>query len=1584
MTDEVRESEASAGAAPLRESPQGEPPQGESSRGAPEGEPPVERPRRGKGWRHAALTLVALFTFVAAVAFGAVLHLDLPVTRRAAQQLLGNSLGGLFKGTITIARLERLDAGGLTALGVEVKDPEKRRVLWAQRLDIQVDLYGVVTRVARFFDKLSLVIDRVTLEGCEITLEDTAQKDEHGESRGYPSLVDAFSLRTPSNDTTTEGRPVRVWLADVRLENTSAKSNMADLPPLKTRAPHARGSVLITDKGVALDVHRMNVFLAGLTKVEMAAEGNLHLRAPGPLYGDVEARLGTLRLNESFRIEKGVLDIRGAAPEMRPEDVRGLIPDWPLDHTIAIEHHLTGVAPRLTMSATVHTERGQAKAAGSLTIAPEIEADLDVDVNELDLTALRSDWPTTNLSARSAVEIWQGQDHPNFEVNATILPSEAVRTELPPVDFRGTFDERGLLVDATLHERGLPLHLDVKGPPKGPIGFELELRKTRLEESPRLTKLVGARGTILGTVTGQVDGDHVQATTALDGSGIEYGSVGVDTLRARGTTDLVLADPSAAKLDWLLQAQGVRFAQLDLKKAELRVTGPFARPSLALQALADDGTALEATGRTRTDRVEFESVKAEVTGRGKPILLGFNHFSLHEGRLRLDDFRLESEGTLTANLDLTEAGGVIDLDGRELNLSRLSETAGLSPGTLAGRLTTRVDATIGSQSNGILDLSVKNGEFQGVTGLDLDLKTRISGRKSTGDLTLQVEEMGQLSGEWNADLAGHPFHPESYRDVTGSGKFTLDRLDLPMLSALLARDVGVKIHEGTLATTVHLKRDAPRTIPEVRFEVATSGLSVDIGEGPQPTRIDGVEVKGAGAIEPSENRLQLALRLTDYDGDVVSSGASLELPLGTWGEQLPDGPDMIMTALDAPLEAAVSIPRRRIDEFPAVPRDPDVDGTVSARGTVRGTLRDPAFQLTLLGESLSGQATALRTPIDLETSFRFRPSSGQLQGEARARRDDLRLASLNFDVVVPRENWDGELAENVPLWTGQAQLVLDGAPLDLLEPVAKNGLTGQVQGAVIIERSGWVPSVDADLRLRHLGAAGRKLGEGRVTTKMAGEKLIAEAQLDDEHGTLSATAEFGTETQAAYSVLAQNQPIYVTLRSEKYDAVVLSPFLSSVLSEFSGSLNGTLRVEFRPPEDEETGWKTRFSGNMRMSEGIITPSNMGLRLEDTSFDVMLGPEGPLNVVRVQNVKARARSETHNLTGSAVLLFSNLDLVRGQFDVTPKDFPLLSSGVKLAQLTGRASGTLEARKRTGAPNERSEMDLTVNVPELTVELPETSDRQLIELSDNPTIHILQPLVKPEEAEKTEEKPTIWNVQVALGNAVRLKSRMLNLILTGKPRLRYDDELAVDGSIELVPGGRLQVLGRVFVIDHGTVVFDTQDNTNPHLDVTATWRTPSGILVRATVGGTANKPTLDWSSEPPLPEADVVAIVLGGSGGGRDSDSNAASMSYGAAMVNELIGQSGVRGVEFYATRSSASTGQVARLSEKTWDNYTAAFQVSDELWFEGSYRQESAGPQTTQRNGFSGTLDWRFHPEWSARTEVGTLGVGADLLWQYRY
>jgi len=198
---------------------------------------------------------------------------------------------------------------------------------------------------------------------------------------------------------------------------------------------------------------------------------------------------------------------------------------------------------------------------------------------------------------------------------------------------------------------------------------------------------------------------------------------------------------------------------------------------------------------------------------------------------------------------------------------------------------------------------------------------------------------------------------------------------------------------------------------------------------------------------------------------------------------------------------------------------------------------------------------------------------------------------------------------------------------------------------------------------------------------------------------------------------------------------------------------------------------------------------------------------------------------------------------------------------------------------------------------------------------------------------------------------------------------------------VRGGRVQVMGRIFVIDHGSLVFDTGEADNPRLDVQATWRAPNDVLVRATVGGTAKDPILEWSSEPPLPggEPEILALVLGGGHAG-----SAGAGLAGTILANEILSGTPLRGVEFYASTEGQNAGQGARLSEGTSNSVTAAVQLSDELWFEGSYETQTAGPDASQRQGVSGTLDWRFAPNWSARTEVGVLGFGLDLLWQYRY
>lgn len=211
----------------------------------------------------------------------------------------------------------------------------------------------------------------------------------------------------------------------------------------------------------------------------------------------------------------------------------------------------------------------------------------------------------------------------------------------------------------------------------------------------------------------------------------------------------------------------------------------------------------------------------------------------------------------------------------------------------------------------------------------------------------------------------------------------------------------------------------------------------------------------------------------------------------------------------------------------------------------------------------------------------------------------------------------------------------------------------------------------------------------------------------------------------------------------------------------------------------------------------------------------------------------------------------------------------------------------------------------------------------------------------------------------------------------------------GALELIPGGRILVLGRRFIVEEGTVLFDTADAANPHLSVSAAWAAPNGVQVRVTVSGTARAPHLSWTSEPALPggEAEVIALVLGGGGGSATDQSQAGITSGLAFAANEAIGKTGTDRVQFYTTQETSGTeGRVASLNDSSWESYTATYRISDELWFEGSYEQASGvGPQSDARSsGVSGTLDWRFHPHWSLRSEVGTLGAGLDLVWRYRY
>ncbi|HMR81379.1 MAG TPA: hypothetical protein PKD61_39985, partial [Polyangiaceae bacterium] len=113
--------------------------------------------------------------------------------------------------------------------------------------------------------------------------------------------------------------------------------------------------------------------------------------------------------------------------------------------------------------------------------------------------------------------------------------------------------------------------------------------------------------------------------------------------------------------------------------------------------------------------------------------------------------------------------------------------------------------------------------------------------------------------------------------------------------------------------------------------------------------------------------------------------------------------------------------------------------------------------------------------------------------------------------------------------------------------------------------------------------------------------------------------------------------------------------------------------------------------------------------------------------------------------------------------------------------------------------------------------------------------------------------------------------------------------------------------------------------------------------------------------------AMALLLGGGG---DLATGA-----GVGAINAIFGDALLGKVE---VRTATHEDKAA---------HTVAVQVARDIWFEGTYRQSTQTVQSStgaDKVDVSGTVDWRFRKNWSLRTEIGTLGTGLDLLWQYRY
>jgi translocation and assembly module TamB len=219
------------------------------------------------------------------------------------------------------------------------------------------------------------------------------------------------------------------------------------------------------------------------------------------------------------------------------------------------------------------------------------------------------------------------------------------------------------------------------------------------------------------------------------------------------------------------------------------------------------------------------------------------------------------------------------------------------------------------------------------------------------------------------------------------------------------------------------------------------------------------------------------------------------------------------------------------------------------------------------------------------------------------------------------------------------------------------------------------------------------------------------------------------------------------------------------------------------------------------------------------------------------------------------------------------------------------------------------------------------------------------------------------------------------LGGDLTMTSGDPPRVDGEINL-RGGKLDVNGKTFDIERGTVAFSGTDTSDPTITATARWDSPAGYTVYADYSGTVKAGKLTLHSEPQLTQTEIVSLLLfgtpEGSLGSTDNGGGAAATAVGVA------GDTATKG--FNRVMSDFTNLDVsARIDTSTGSaRPELVVQVTPRLTTRVTRAVGEPSPGQSPDRTFL-TLELRLQRAWALSAIVGDRGASSlDLIWRKRY
>jgi autotransporter translocation and assembly factor TamB len=706
----------------------------------------------------------------------------------------------------------------------------------------------------------------------------------------------------------------------------------------------------------------------------------------------------------------------------------------------------------------------------------------------------------------------------------------------------------------------------------------------------------------------------------------------------------------------------------------------------------------------------------------------------------------------------------------------------------------------------------------------------------------------------------------------------------------------------------------------------------------------------------------------------------------------------------------------------------DVQGPLNAlraRGTLQlGTWRVADFS----GQRLQATFTATQIPAAPQATLRAQvvkvqgptlaPSSISVEGTYAAQQGTFTIA------VTEGPYQRSRLAGNVSLAAGQRltlktlrlqhqELVWENAaPVEIVrspkgvlqiqrldlrsgsQAIRLQGTLdpeGAVQGEVQVQQLQLRPTVQAfapdlvvpdghlDLALTLAGTRQRPQGQGRLSlTAIQWQKR----QLGDIQATVGLS---GMTLQTEVHWQVEGRPLLQVRSTMRLDAAraldvqiqapmvnldMLGP-LSPAVQQSAGLLTLDLHVT-------GTLQQPQVRGELLLRDGVLQLAATGERYQDIQVRLIFAGDR----VTIERLQLASRSGPLQVTG----WFEHANLALRQVDiaVSARNFTAMRTSaveaVVSADITAR--GTLQAVTVAGS--------VTVPQAHLRLEqIPGTGPKVVqpweltIEGVYGPGPKALGTGKGPAAVSASDALSLPFvraDIQIDIPRNVWLQGPSTAIELSGNMRVTKDLQapFILSGNIETVRG-YASYYGKRFTVESGHVTFTGTPEVNPMLDVTVVQKV-SDYLVSIHVTGRARQPTIAFSSEPELPQADIISLLVLGKTTDRLTKSERNSL---GDTAEQLAG--GIIAGELEKTLGKALGIDTIEISPgERWGSGTfkVGRYVTQDLFL-------SLGHEAVQDSGTSGGtsvgLEYSLNRRMKVRGSSSDQGETAvDFLWRLDY